>query len=190
MKRLPNTLLQSVRLLAGTLLTLLLLSGQARAVIAIQDGSPLTYVTPGGGPTITTPFTVTAGANVLVVILQDRQNATVLAEPATITWNGNTLVQDTNSLANVSNYRSMAMYHLFNPPPGSGNISATYSAANNTTMVCAYTLNGVNMYVPPIILQTNSGTATTITTFPVTATGVTAGSVRPWAPFGEPLPRH
>jgi hypothetical protein len=48
------------------------------------------------------------------------------------------------------------MYHLFNPPPGSGNITVTYSVGNNTIVVSAYTLNGVDTNIAPTILQANS----------------------------------
>ena len=165
-------------------LFLALLATTAGAQIGIQDGAPLpALASSGAGPTINKSFTVTAGASVLVVILEDRQNATVLAEPATITWNGtNTLTLDTNSFANTSNYRSMAMYHLFNPPVGTGNITATYSAANNTIVMTAFTLNGVNTNIAPTILQTNSGTSTAYSVLNGTATGVTAGS---WAAVGS-----
>ncbi len=154
----------------------------AEAQIYIQDGTPLSYVLPGGGPAVNTPFTVTPGASVLVVILEDRQGGSIIPEPTTITWNGYTLTQDTNSLANSSNYRSMAMYHLFAPTPGSGNISLSYSVANNTIMLSAYTLGGVDTNTAPIILEADSGTATTFSILSVTTTGITAGS---WAAIGS-----
>jgi len=182
-KILNRLIIQGRRLLAaaGIGLAMVLLTTAAQAQIGILNGSPL--VAPaslGGGPTVNKAFTVTTGASVLVVILEDRQNATILAEPTTITWNGtNVLTQDTNSLANTSNFRSMAMYHLYNPPVGSGNITATYSAGNNTILMTAYTLAGVNTNVAPIILQTNS--AGTASSFFGTTTGVAAGS---WAAVG------
>ncbi len=153
----------------------------AQAQIAIRDGNPLAPLTSlGSGPTVTKSFTVTPGASVLMVILEDRQDATILAEPATIKWNGtNILTQATNSLANVSNYRSMAMYYLYNPPPGTGNITATYSDANNTILMSAYTLIGVDTTTAPKLLQANS---TGTTSLSGTATGVTAGS---WAAVGS-----
>ena len=159
----------------------LLLATTVQAQIAIQDGSPLPALAGlGSGPTVNQSFTVTAGASVLVVIVESRQATTALAEPATITWNGNTLDQVTNSQAATSNYRSMAIYHLYNPPPGTGNVTVTYSAAGNTIMITAYTLSGVNTVNPPIILQANNpGTATTLSG---DATGVATGS---WAAIGS-----
>ena len=166
---------------AGIGLAMILLTTAAQGQIAIQDGTPLAApASLGGGPTVNKSFTVTSGAGVLVVILQDRQNGTAIPEPSTITWNGtNILTQDTNSLANASNYRSMAMYHLYNPPPGTGNLTATYSTGNNTILLSAFTLAGVNTNIPPTVLQANS---TGTTSFSGTATGVAAGS---WAAVGS-----
>jgi hypothetical protein len=160
---------------------MLLLATTVQAQIAIQDGTPLAALTSlGAGPTVTKSFTVTTGASVLVVIVESRQGATALAEPATITWNGNTLTQVTNSQAATSNYRSMAIYQLFNPPAGTGNISVTYSAAGNTIAITAYTLSGVKTTAAPIIIQTNN--SGTVTTLFGTASGVAAGS---WAAIGS-----
>ena len=159
-------------------LALLLLVPTAQAAIAIQDGSPLALPTEGT-TTISQSFHVTAGASVLVVILEDRQNAVVLAEPA-LTFNGVALVQDTNSLANTSNYRSMAMYHLYNPPAVTANITGSYSAGNNTVVLTAYTLSGVNTATNPLVLQANNSGS--VTSFSGSTNGVTAGS---WAAVGS-----
>ncbi len=162
-------------------LAILLLGLTAQAQIAVQDGNPLpALVSSGAGPTINKAFTVTPGASVLVVMLINRQNAVIIPEPATITWNGITLTQDTNSLAATSNYRGMSMFHLYNPPAGTGNITATYSAAGNSIGVEAFTLSGVDTTVAPIILQANN--AGTVTSLNGTANGVTAGS---WAAVGS-----
>lgn len=162
-------------------LFIFLLAPAVQAQIAIQDGNPLAAIASlGGGPTVNKPFTVTPGAGVLVVMVEDRQAATVIPEPATITWNGtNILTLDTNSFANSSNYRSMAMYHLFNPPPGTGNITVTYSIGNNTILVAAYTLNGVDTNTAPQILQASTVGGTSLSG---AATNVVAGS---WAAVGS-----
>lgn len=163
------------------LLPVALMVTAAHAQISIQDGNPLAIVNLGGGPTVNAPFTVTPNASVLVVIVEDRQGGTIIPEPTTITWNGtNTLTQDTNSLANSSNYRSMAVYHLFNPPAGSGNITVAYSAGNNTILVSAFTLNGVDTNAVPIILQANNNGS--VSSLSGVATGVTVGS---WAVVGS-----
>lgn len=182
LNRHPINFARQMVLMAVFNLMLLLLAVTASAQIYIQDGTPLAALaSSGAGPTVNKAFTVTAGVSVLVVILEDRQNAAVIAEPATITWNGtNILTQDTNSFANTSNFRSMAMYHLYNPPVGTGNITATYATGNNTIVVTAYTLGGVDTTTPPLIIQTNN--AGTVTSLFGTATGVTAGS---WAALGS-----
>jgi hypothetical protein len=175
--QLPNRLINQARWLV--LAMGLSLAITARAAIAIQDGTPLTIPTQSGG-TISKSFTVTAGASVLVVAVEDRSPAN--QEPATLAWiGGQTLTRDVQSLANSSTFRCMAMYHLYNPTPGTANIAGTVGGNPSSTWVAAYTLSGVDTTIPPLILQTNSGTSSTITTYPITTNVPVANS---WAAFG------
>jgi hypothetical protein len=158
-------------------LALLLLVTTAQAQIAIQGGSPLAIprvIT--GGTAISSPFTVTAGASVMVVILEDRGAAN--PEPATLTWNGQVLVRDTQSLANVVTVRCLAIYHLYNPNPGTANITGTMGASVSSCWLTAYTLSGVDTSVAPLTAAVDTGSGTTNTSLSAAVNGVLAGS---WA---------
>lgn len=183
-----NRSLNSVRWLISAVflsLVMLFLTPVAQAAIAVVNAPlAITAASAAGNTYTSSSFTVSPGANVLVVFLEDRQNGTLLAEPATITWNGQTLTQDTNSQPNSSNFRSMAMYHLYNPPAGSGTFSTTYvpigGVGNNTVWFSAFTLSGVDTTTAPNILQANS--AASVTSISASTTGVAAGS---WAAVGS-----
>jgi autotransporter-associated beta strand protein len=175
MKKLTNILLQSFRLLAGALL---LLSGQAlSAQIAVQDGSATTVNwNNSAGTTLTIPVTVTTGADVLVLAVEDR-NANTGSEPATIAWNGATLTEGIEEAHSATTHRGSAIYYLFNPPTANAlNLTVTVPGASDVWATC-YTLSGVNFGVPPIAGGANS-VAASPQTLTFTDSGVVAGS---WA---------
>ena len=156
-------------------LALFLLATTAQAQIAIQDGSPL-VITPAASASINQPFTVTAGASVMVVMLEDYGSR--LNEPSTLAWNGQTLTRDVQTAYNTGNQRSMAIYHLFNPVAGTANITGTDSGVSET-WVTAYTLSGVNTAIAPWVGSTNTGTvATGVNSLSINLTGVASGA---WA---------
>ncbi len=163
-------------LAVGLNLALLLLATPGQAAIAIQDGSPLTY-TYTASAAISKSFTVTAGASVLVVLVEDRSVNN--AEPATINWlGGQTLTRDVQSSGIPSTTRGLAMYHLYNPTPGTTNIVATVTGASGN-WVTAYTLSGVDTTIAPIVAGATSGsTSTTTTALNINVMGVPAGA---WA---------
>jgi alpha-D-xyloside xylohydrolase len=173
---------------AMSLLILLAVAGvsisQARANIAIQNGSPvtITHYNPNTTAINTASFTVTAEASVMVVILETRNTTSPTSEPASLSWNGTNLTRDAQSGANNANYRSMAIYHLNNPPVGSGAITGTFATVASDYYVTVYTLSGVNTGIAPLVGSTNSGTVTTFTALTNSFTGVTAGS---WAAIGS-----
>src|SRR5689334_10497727 len=74
--------------LLGLALVGFLLCGDARANIALQDGSTAITTSTGSTTVSKNNFTVTAGASVLVVSLVDRNNSSANGGPATLTWNG------------------------------------------------------------------------------------------------------
>ncbi|MES2920630.1 MAG: glycoside hydrolase family 76 protein [Verrucomicrobiota bacterium] len=157
-------------------LAVFLLNTAAQAQIAIQDGSPLT-ITHSTGTALSLPLTVTAGAGVLVVILEDKGAS--LPEPTTLTWNGQTLVREVQTAYTPSALRSIAIYHLYNPLPGTANITGTLGAGVSDKWVTAYTLTGVDTDIAPITRSVNTGSSTTgVTSLSVNASGVAAGS---WA---------
>ncbi len=147
--------------------------------IAVQDGSPLT-ITHATGTAINQPFTVTAGANVMVVTLAER--GARLSEPATLTWNGQTLNRTVQTAYNNGVQRSLAIYYLFNPNPGTANITGTMTGASTDTWLTAYTLTGVNTASAPIPGDVNTGTdATGVYSLTMNLMGVTGGA---WAAVG------
>jgi hypothetical protein len=163
-------------LAAGLFLAMLFLAANAQAAIAIQDGSTLTYAYTASG-VINKSFTVTAGAKVLVVLVEDRSVNN--AEPTTINWlGGQTLTRDVESSGIPSTTRGLAVYHLYNPTPGTTNIVGTVTGASGN-WVTAYTLSGVDTTIVPIVAGATSGsTSTTTTALNINVQGVPAGA---WA---------
>ncbi len=157
-------------------LALLLLAATAHAQIAVQDGNPLTIMH-ATGASINQPFTVTANAKALVVMLAER--GARLSEPATLSWNGQTLTRDVQTAYNNGIQRSLAIYHLFNPNVGTANIAGTMTGAASDTWLTAYTLNGVDTTMTPMIGNVNTGTdGTGVTNLTINLNIFTAGS---WA---------
>lgn len=144
--------------------------------IAVQDGNPLT-ITHVAGTAISQPFTVTAGANVMVVTLAER--GARLSEPATLSWNGQLLNRTVQTAYNNGVQRSLAIYYLFNPNPGTANITGTMTGATSDIWLTTYTLTGVNTAIAPIAGDVNTGTdASGVYSLTMNLTGVTGGS---WA---------
>ncbi len=136
-------------------LALLLLATTAQAQIALQDGSPLT-ITHATGMAINKSFTVTTGAKSMVVILEEK--GARLSEPATLTWNGQTLNRTVQTAYNTGVQRSLAIYYLFNPNVGTANLTGTMTGAASDTWLTAYTLNGVATTIAPMAGDVNTGT--------------------------------
>ena len=153
--RLTQTFLKPV------MATLLLLSGQARAQIALHDGSANVYWVSANTETIS--VTNTARANVLVVLLEDRGNGATA--PATLSWNGVTLTNAIQEQHSGTTQRGMAIYYVYNPPVGTNNLTATATGAG-TIALTAYTLSGVNTSVAPLVGGTNTGSSTGGTALP------------------------
>ena len=163
-------------------LALLLSVANTRGQIQIQDGNPLTC-THATGTSINQPFTVTTGANVLVVILADK--GVSLPEPATLAWHGQTLVRDVQTAYTSANGypRSVAIYHLFNPVAGTANISGTLATGVSDTWVTACSLNGADTAVAPLIGGANSGSSSMgLANLDINLSGVASGS---WAAVGS-----
>ncbi|HUZ06612.1 MAG TPA: immunoglobulin domain-containing protein, partial [Candidatus Paceibacterota bacterium] len=134
---------------------LTLLAGPAKAAVALQDGS--TTITYTAATAISQPFTVTAGASVLVVLETDRGNSATA--PASLSYGSQTLVRAvTTSTTTV--YRNVSIFYLFNPAPGTQNITGT--ANNASVWLSAYTLNGVDTNSPPLTGSVVSGGDTSV----------------------------
>ena len=137
------------------LAALTLLPGPAKAAIALQDGS--TTITYAATTAINLPFTVTAGASVLVVLETDRGNSTTA--PASLSYGPQTLVEAvTTTTATV--YRNVSIFYLFNPAPGTHNITGT--ANNASVWLSAYTLSGVVTNSPPLTGSVVTGGDTSV----------------------------
>jgi alpha-L-rhamnosidase len=111
--------------------------------VGLHDGTTaITYV---ASATVSQSVTVTAGATVLVVLLED--HGVFNAEPATLTWNGAILTQAVQQDLNATSYRGSAIYYCFNPPTGTATLSATVTGAD-ATWLTAYTLSGISTNPP------------------------------------------
>jgi alpha-glucosidase (family GH31 glycosyl hydrolase) len=141
---------------------------QARANIALHDGS--TAVTFATGATVSQSVKVTAGATVLVVLVEDHN--VLNAEPTTLTWNGAILTRAVQQDLNATTYRGSAIYYCFNPPTGTNNLSVTVTGADYTWLT-AYTLSDTGINVPLTEAVGANSTGDTIT---FNVTNVVAGS--------------
>jgi hypothetical protein len=163
----------------------LLLCGNARGAIALQDGGLMyTISTTNGVSTITTNFTVTAGASVLVVQLWDFNHQANSSSPSTMTWSNTTLNSTQTLTRAVSqncegyNYSDSDIYYLYNPSVGSGVVygTDTNAAAELGGMeMQVFDLSGVNTSNPPLTNGTGNGAALSLS---VQITNITSGS---WA---------
>jgi hypothetical protein len=115
---------------AGSLPAVALLATTGQAAIAIQDGSPL-GIAHATGAAIDQPFTVTAAAKAMVVILAEK--GARRSEPAALTWRGQTLNRTVQTAYNTGVQRSLAIYYLFNPDPGIAHISGTRTGTATDT---------------------------------------------------------
>jgi alpha-L-rhamnosidase len=140
------------------------------SLINMHDGT--TAITYAASATVSQSVTVTAGATVLVVLLED--HGVYNAEPATLTWNGATLARAVQQDLNATTYRGSAIYYCFNPPTGTATLSVTVTGAD-ATWLTAYTLSGTSTNAP---LTNSIGANATGTNITFNVVGVTAGS---WA---------
>ncbi len=152
--------------------------------ITLHD-APVGITNPLASTSISLPFTVTPGANVLVVVLLDKGTAGTPSgvAPATLSWNSQTLTRAVTTVDSGSIYRDASVYYVFNPTAGTNNITGTLTATPTVTYLEAYTLSGVNTTTAPLTGATNS---TSGASFPLTfnVTNVTANS---WAAVGGVL---
>jgi hypothetical protein len=152
---------------------------RARADIALVDTAAeagLSMSIAETGPTSVTisNFTVSAMANVLVVLVEDKGASAVNSEPATLAWGSQTILKAIAQDNPSSTFRGESIYYLFNPTPGTNNITVSVANSPVNVEMTAYTLNGVDTTVAP---KTGSGgnTASSVT---FNVSGVAAGS---WA---------
>jgi len=173
MKTSSTTLIKS--LIRFALCALLVLGGlQAQAQITVLDSATNVLTSTQGS--ISTNFTVSAGAGVLVVnTCQNATNGLVNAlGPVPLNWvTGSGTVTQTLTMASstsVSNsptkFLGSSIYYLWNPNSGAGYIQGTINGGNRQ-YVSAYTLTGVDTNSNPITVSTN--TAATAAPYSITS---------------------
>ncbi|MGA3267975.1 MAG: glycoside hydrolase family 9 protein [Verrucomicrobiota bacterium] len=170
----------------------LLCCGHAQAQIALQDGSlnSLAIVTNRGSYTVSTNFTVTAGASVMVVSLWDRNTESNHSSPSFGTWSNTTagtvqnLTRAVSVNPNSATYSDSDIYYLYNPNAGTGTITLIDTNGTNRRVtvqgmiIQLYDLSGVNTSAPPAVYATNSPTGAGTSLSVTSAASTLAGS---WA---------
>jgi fibronectin type 3 domain-containing protein len=148
-------------LMAGLAAAGLLLGGNARAQIALQDGG-IAPVTSTASP-ISTSFTSTVGANsVLVVNVFSRDNQAVETLPATLPWGTQNLTKAVSTNNAASTWAWSAIYYLFNPNAGTHTISISDTSPSGMVLQ-VFTLSGVDPNVAPTTYKTNFNGTTSLT---------------------------
>ena len=129
----------------------LFLAAPAHAQIGILDSSSIAH---GTSVNISAPFTVSAGAKVLVVELINRENAAgPNLEPLTLAWGSQSLIQAAETNNGATSYRDVTIYYLYNPTAGTGNITGTASNVTSgvtDTWLDAFTLTNVDTTIAPL----------------------------------------
>jgi hypothetical protein len=146
--------------------------------IALQDGSTSLMFGNFAGSSVTNysqPFTVTPGATVLVVCFWDTGTTLPDVGPTDMFWNGQHLTQAVQRSTPSQHYRDCSIYYLYNPTPGTGNITFTLALAAIPYIMMPYTLSGVDTFVAPL---TNSAAGQSVTSLTFNEPGVAANS---WA---------
>ena len=134
----------------------------APVTISLHDG-PVGITNTLGSTGINKSFTVTAGANVLLVVLLDKSSSSTGVAPSTLSWNGQTLTRAVTTMDSGSIYRDASVYYAFNPTAATANIIGTLTATPVVTYLEAYTLSGVNTSTVPLTGAANSVGGTNLT---------------------------
>jgi hypothetical protein len=124
----------------------------APAQIAVLDGSITNVISAPGTNTISTSFTVSSGARVLVVSLFDNNGTRAETSPATLAWGSQTLSKSVGQfmITRDGEFEVCSIYYLYNPTPGTQTITAADLSAGVTAMAMqVYTLTGVDLNQPP-----------------------------------------
>ena len=134
----------------------------------------------GGSNNVTSnSFTLSGGANVLVVEIYNR-NGSIDGMPQTpsvnLTYGGSQLQTAAVSYGQAGVYDNSGIYYLYNPPTGvADSLVANFPGSNTDVVIDAFTLGGVNTSAPPLsAAAANPDSSPWVQT--LTATGVVAGS--------------
>jgi hypothetical protein len=129
-------------------------------IITLQDAPIGITNSPLTSTSISQPFSVTAGANVLVVTLLEKTSVAAGITPAALSWNGQTLTCAVRTIDTGSIYREAAIYYIYNPTPGTANITGTLGGTPVCTYLQAYSLSRVNTNLIPVTGMANSTSGT------------------------------
>jgi hypothetical protein len=129
-------------------------------LIALQDAPVGITNNPLTSTSINQSFTVTAGANVFVVILLEKTSVSTGITPATLSWNGQTLTRVVRTIDTGSIYREATVYYLYNPSPGTANITGALTGTPVCTYLEAYSLSGADTTATPATGAANSTSGT------------------------------
>ncbi|MGA3268410.1 MAG: glycoside hydrolase family 9 protein [Verrucomicrobiota bacterium] len=162
-------------------------SPDALADIALQDGTPLTAATSANSSSVSTSFTVTTGAQVLVVLLYDRNQSLTAptngASPSSLSWGSQTITRVVSQNNLTSHNADSDIYFLWNPTPGTQTITATDTTGQTPSAMTmqVFTLNGVDTTVAPATYGVGDGDVDNVAgnAISVTLAGSTPGGA--WA---------
>ena len=169
--------------LAWAALAAVLLGGPAaaRAAVTLTDppSTPWTYSNTSGSQALSQSFTVSPGADVLVVEIgmYDSSKTDTLAFSFGSQSFTATPVQQVSG--NGGNYLYSDIYYLYNPNPGTNSISFTLPSTAAECAYNAFTLSGANTGIAPISGGNDVGNGAT--TNSVTLSGTSALSAGSFA---------
>ncbi len=128
------------------------LGGSAPATIAVHDGSTGSIVQNSNSPSITNTFTVTAGADVLVVSTYIRNDAGSDYSPDLSPWAGQYFIQIAGAFNARATYAQCDIFYIVNPTPGTHSIMVTDTTGNAVSAMAmqVYTLSGVDTSYFPL----------------------------------------
>ena len=140
-------------------------AGASTGVLLKDGGTNSITTTASGVSTISSSFSVSAGAHVLVVELWDNNTVNNGSSPSTMSWVvGSTTQSLVRAVSQSSTAADCNIYYVFNPTSGAGTISAEDSngASVQGMSMMPFTLRGVDTTVAPVIYQNTSASATTV----------------------------
>ena len=163
---LNSTATSSASAQAGPATPFFALPAGAATGVLLKDGGTDSITTTGSDvSTISSSFTVSSGAHVLVVELWDNDTVNNGSSPSTMSWVVGTTTQSlVRAVSQSSTAADCNIYYVFNPTSGTGTLSAEDSsgAAVQGMSMMPFTLRGVDTTVAPVIYQNTSASATTV----------------------------
>src|SRR5579862_3074870 len=153
--------------------------------VAIQDAFVTQQIGGANGGDVAlsgnVTYTVTPGAGVLVVQLDQSAQANTYVASTSVKWNGVPLTLAVSQISTNTSYVYAEVYYLFNPTPAAGGTLAV-TGTGREMAVGVFTLSGVNTISAPVVGSFNSVTgqtsAVTLPTVPANSFAVVAAACR------------